>query len=799
MFDVAEMGLKVKSDDFDIASDRMRRFRNEAGGAETAMKKLARVAGTLAGAFVGAFAINKLVTYADAWSDMQSKVGAAVKNMEAAPRLMRRMVDIANASYSPLAQTVESYSSNVTVLRDLGYTADATADFTEALNHALVVTATKGERATSVQNALSKAMAIGKLTGDGLETVLANGGRVAEALAKELGTTINGLRGMASEGKITSAVIAGALIGSLETLRTEAGAMPATIADGLQRIGTGVQYIIGVFDQITGISGTVAAAFVKMGDVLASVGGWMADNAELVSFAFDNLAGMIIAAGIAAAVYYTPAILGAVTATGAWVLSLITLRGALMATGIGVFIVAGGILIGHFLKLVEATGGFGNAIKLLGDVAREVWGRMGDYAEVWQAKTNAVWAEFKAGGLDVFSSIVEGGIWFANRYVGIYRGAFQAIKVIWEALPSAIGNAVVAAVNATITAIENMIKKVAGALDDLTSGIANSWVGQQMGLSGTSLAAGINLGRVPQVAGSIGPKQTAGAAFEAGFNTDTFDAGGATGGMRGTAAQLREQAAAYREATAMLQKNTEAPLTAWQQLMAVFTGTSDAIDQIGEDAAGTTSELDGMGNAGAGAAAKVKDAVDSLKKATEDFKGSLSSAFTGLVTGAQTLTEAIGNVIQKLAEMAAQKAFEALWAGGGESLVSSLLGAMGFARGGVFDQGRVTAFASGGVVNKPTNFPMRNGTGLMGEAGPEAIIPLSRGSDGKLGVQSAGGGPQKIQMTVEVLENGNIRAIARDEAGQVVAEGISAAAPQIVAQSVKATGRAMQSTKAFGS
>src|SRR5690606_33629851 len=51
---------------------------------------------------LSAFSVTAMARYADAWSDMQSVVGAAVKNMEAAPMLMRRMVDIANASYSPL-------------------------------------------------------------------------------------------------------------------------------------------------------------------------------------------------------------------------------------------------------------------------------------------------------------------------------------------------------------------------------------------------------------------------------------------------------------------------------------------------------------------------------------------------------------------------------------------------------------------------------------------------------------------------------------------------------------------------
>lgn len=84
--------------------------------------------------------------------------------------------------------------------------------------------------------------------------------------------------------------------------------------------------------------------------------------------------------------------------------------------------------------------------------------------------------------------------------------------------------------------------------------------------------------------------------------------------------------------------------------------------------------------------------------------------------------------------------------GGIGSLVSGLLQ---FADGGAFSGGRVSAFAQGGVVNGPTNFPMRGGVGLMGEAGPEAIMPLARGADGKLGVRGgSGGGAVNVTMNI---------------------------------------------------
>jgi lambda family phage tail tape measure protein len=80
---------------------------------------------------------------------------------------------------------------------------------------------------------------------------------------------------------------------------------------------------------------------------------------------------------------------------------------------------------------------------------------------------------------------------------------------------------------------------------------------------------------------------------------------------------------------------------------------------------------------------------------------------------------------------------------------SVFAGLMPFADGGTFSQGRVMPFAQGGVVTQATSFPMRGGRGLMGEAGPEAIMPLARGPDGRLGVQAGGGGrPVSVVMNI---------------------------------------------------
>ncbi|WP_225612059.1 phage tail tape measure protein [Paracoccus sp. PAR01] len=122
----------------------------------------------------------------------------------------------------------------------------------------------------------------------------------------------------------------------------------------------------------------------------------------------------------------------------------------------------------------------------------------------------------------------------------------------------------------------------------------------------------------------------------------------------------------------------------------------------------------------------------------------LRRAFAGLVLDGAKLSDALQTVARSMVDTAFSLAMkpvnQALAGAISEGVTGLVSGAMPFADGGAFTQGRVMPFAKGGVVGSPTYFPMRGATGLMGEAGPEAIMPLRRGADGKLGVASAGGG-----------------------------------------------------------
>jgi hypothetical protein len=140
-----------------------------------------------------------------------------------------------------------------------------------------------------------------------------------------------------------------------------------------------------------------------------------------------------------------------------------------------------------------------------------------------------------------------------------------------------------------------------------------------------------------------------------------------------------------------------------------------------------------------------------------NFLGSqMEDALMSMVDGTKSVEDAFKDmaraVIAELYRVIVVQRIVGSFSTGGGGLLGALYG--GFfpsANGNVFSGGNVVPFADGGVVTRATTFPMQNGgVGLMGEAGPEAILPLKRGPGGKLGVESSGGGGTVVNNNISV-------------------------------------------------
>lgn len=127
------------------------------------------------------------------------------------------------------------------------------------------------------------------------------------------------------------------------------------------------------------------------------------------------------------------------------------------------------------------------------------------------------------------------------------------------------------------------------------------------------------------------------------------------------------------------------------------------------------------------------------------FSRAMTSAFTASVVGGKQFDDVLKSLTLRMSDLAVRLSFKPLEQGissGIGNLLSGLTGSPSSTGASLAAaSGAIKPFASGGVIGTPAYFPMMNGgVGLAGEAGPEAIMPLRRGPDGRLGVAGQGGG-----------------------------------------------------------
>lgn len=214
-----------------------------------------------------------------------------------------------------------------------------------------------------------------------------------------------------------------------------------------------------------------------------------------------------------------------------------------------------------------------------------------------------------------------------------------------------------------------------------------------------------------------------------------------------------------------------------EERLAFFEGRLEELASKRDELLGLGQDEQGTSNTGRTRDSNERDPVETVKRTeeatleslsvieqalqdvTENAGSDLASALTTPFQQGESAAQRFGSVVLNVLSQIAQKILTESLTG----LFTSAVGNIGFgvqnagvsassgvstadlqgafANGGVFNGGKeVQAFANGGVVSSPTLFPMANGgTGLMGEAGAEAIMPLRRDASGRLGVEAAGG------------------------------------------------------------
>lgn len=187
------------------------------------------------------------------------------------------------------------------------------------------------------------------------------------------------------------------------------------------------------------------------------------------------------------------------------------------------------------------------------------------------------------------------------------------------------------------------------------------------------------------------------------------------------------------------------------------------------------------------------------------------NAFFQMITGAQGFKASLAQLASQLAQIAFQRSFMQIiysiagfaFPGGGRSPMltgGALAGSPGMylpghKHGAAFLNGNYTAFAKGGIVDRPSYFGMSSGrTGLMGEAGPEGILPLTRTSGGDLGVKMVGGNNKGgisvvNEIKIEVNSGAGGTDAEKEKFGKIIAKQVDAQVKAAVTQQLQEQGR----------
>lgn len=732
MDEVSSLKIRIDSRDVDAADKRLDKLGRTSKQTETATASLAgayRRLGTVVGSVLGSIAAREVIQAADAYKELASRIQLVSRNSTEFARAQLEVVNISQRTRVGLQQTGDLYTALSRSTQALGVSQDEVLKVTESINQALIISGTSAQSAQAALTQLGQGFAAGALRGEELNSVLEQAPRLAQAIADGLGVPIGKLRELGQAGELTATRVFGALQQSAVRLQGEFQRMPLTVGQATTQIGNSLSVLIGKIDEATGATSGLARALqgvstwidslsklpetVKLGSLAKELNDANRELKRLEDLRISPWAALVpdLDKQLAVARERFEKLRrdfrvadGRVGNPSAGDETRAEARrlGLLPATPVPD--------PGKPEKTPRGQDLAGNAIRSLEDqirATRDLTTRQEILEQIELGRLGKVTTAQRARLLDLAAELDRA----------------QAMEASLQSLARA--------------------REQAAQIQERADEAARASV-EQLIVGNQSLREEIEL---------IGLETTARAAVE----------------------QARlSSAIALKEEELLLARNAEASAAQITSLEREIALLKERQGLLGERAV-RTEQAETIER-------ERKEAKEFSDELNRDLKRAFSDAFQSTKNPIQAFGESLYTTINArvsaaLAEALAENLLDFLGLGKGSSGLNGLfgglqaafsrtsLGASGFgtglaygnqdlgmffAKGGVMQSPGLSAY-SGQIVDKPTVFPFARGVGLMGEAGPEAILPLKRGADGKLGVEAGGGQrPQQVNINFSI-------------------------------------------------
>jgi tape measure domain-containing protein len=329
--DLANLRISVDSREVKSATNDLNSLSNAAAGTEQKTNGLGRAFGGLRGVLAGlgfGLIARELVTMADTFTNMQSQIRLVTNSTGELAAVQGRLFEMAQNSRVSYEGTVDLYARLARSTKNLGVSQESVLTVTDSINKALLVSGTSSAQASGSLMQLGQAFASGTLRGDELNSVMEGMPRVATMIAEGMGITVDQLKKLGAQGKLTGAEVFNAIMKMKDSVEVEAAKMPMTFGQSMTVLRNSLIQFVGSANATLGITKNLAALMALL-----------ANNLDVVAVA---------AGGVGVAFVALKASMG-ISFIASYIRSVVALQMALGATGTASAIFSAG------LKMIQAS------------------------------------------------------------------------------------------------------------------------------------------------------------------------------------------------------------------------------------------------------------------------------------------------------------------------------------------------------------------------------------------------------------------------------------------------------------
>ena len=210
--------------------------------------------------------VKQFFNLSNEFQNLQNRLKLVTKSTSELNKVQEELFQIARRTRGGFSETVELYQKLALQSRNLGLSGRELSTITENVNKVIAIAGVGSIQASSGILQLSQAFASGRLQGDEFRSISENIPPLLDIFAKELGVTRGELKKLGSEGKITSDIIAKALLKETDNINKSFAGLSPTLSQATADLKNNLLKFVGTFNEVTGASDALARSIIKLAD-----------------------------------------------------------------------------------------------------------------------------------------------------------------------------------------------------------------------------------------------------------------------------------------------------------------------------------------------------------------------------------------------------------------------------------------------------------------------------------------------------------------------------------------------------